>query len=513
MASKMKLNSSSSLSGLIVASASICFLFTLVMTLYNDDVLISFGASFLLATFYFLFASNKETTGNLFHPYSYFILSGGLLSFGLPVLLVAINPFSFSSLRMSTENLAIVSFLITASFIIYVAGYRLPIGKNLARMVPLFGFPKRPPRRQYIFTAYVLYGIGWLARTTAWGLGHHHKNPDLGEAITLVSSVLSPLSIFATLSFVVLLSDYFSRAKEGRVINPFGVFVMALIFLEVLAGMADGSRTKMILPLLYVGFVYNYAFKPVKWRHVIAGIVILVTILAPATTVYRKAYYEVLDIGGASLVGASATFSKVSGDGAEMQYENIIDSVTGRFSSLLEGALVVYDKVPRQIDYAEGGTFFPSAFLNFIPRLLWADKPMFNPGRIFAQVFWGVGIGELYATNMGIGWIGESYYNFGWFGLGIPLVLGVILRFFVVRLDAYSRIEVTLMPRLYFVLFLVTAIGSFHYYPSGLLRSTIFCLVYLSILNHGFPRMIRFRGNTFHRRLTDHPRLSQGVIR
>ena len=269
--------------------------------------------------------------------------------------------------------------------------------------------------------AFMLYGVGWLARISAWGLGFHHKNADLGDAVTLVSSFLMPLSVFATLSFIVLVWERFTWAKENRSANPFSVVVIALIILEMAAGMAEGSRSQIIIPLIYTAFAYNYTIKRLGWRHVIVGTVVLVTILAPITTIYRSAYYDKLDERGASLSEATRVAGNLVDAGGQKQYGGEVVNVALRLSSQLKGALVVYDNVPEKVDYALGGTFFPSALTNFIPRLFWPDKPIVIPGREFAEKFWGVSIGEKYATNIGISWIGEAYYNFGWFGLVIPL--------------------------------------------------------------------------------------------
>jgi len=346
-----------------------------------------------------------------------------------------------------------------------------------------------------VFSALALYAVGWIARISAWSLGLHHMNPDLGESVAIVSSVLQPLSIFAPLSFFVLLSDRVSRARNNNLSNPFSPFVLAIIGLEILAGVVDGSRTEMIMPLVHTLIVYNYSYQRLGVRALVISLVVLMVVLAPLATAYRTIYYESLAEQGASVSSAVTTLSKLSGSGTTEDIDNQIFRVSQRMSSLLEGTLVVYDKVPSQIDHAKGSTFFPSAFVNFVPRLLWSNKPIVIPGRDFAQIFWGVGIGEKYATNMGISWVGEAYYNFGWYGLGIPLLLGALLRFFVARLGVYSRRELQWMPRLYFVLFTVTNFGSFHYYPGGLVRGAMFILLYLSFLNYSFPKVMSLQSS------------------
>ena len=132
---------------------------------------------------------------------------------------------------------------------------------------------------------------------------------------------------------------------------------------------------------------------------------------------------------------------------------------------------------------------------------------MYLPGSEFAQTFWNKGVGEEYGTNMEINMVGESYYNFGWVGLFIAIPFGVILRFFTERMAIYSRIENNFAPRIVFAVFVVPSIGVFHYYPGNLLRGALFSLLFLSILNHGIPRVLRLRKrHASHRRLADNPK-------
>lgn len=491
----------------IVTSASVCCILTIVFYLANADFLTSFVASIFFATIIYLFSSHKDTASNIFHPYSYFIIVHGLFFYGMPVALVILNPTNPYVLLMPTENLAAVIILVTGAFISYGVGYRLPIGKQMARTIPLFCFKKRVSREWFIVSALVLYSVGWLARMVAWRLGYHHMNPNLGEFTMVVSSVLSPLSMFSTLSFIALLWDHFSHVKRNHSLLPFNWLVTILILLEVWAGMIQGSRSRMIFPLLFVAFVYNYTVRRLSMRHLLLGAIILVGVLAPAATAYRSIYSDTLDESGASVAGASESFERLSETAPELQLADEIESVLGHLTSHLEGALVVYDKVPSEVDYAMGSTFLPSALLNFVPRMFWPDKPIIMPGRQFSETFWGRNIGEMYATNTDIGLVGEAYYNFGWLAaLIIPALFGVVLRFFVVRTEDYSKIEAHWGPRLFFVVFTVNAIGVFHYYPAEVIRSALFVLLFLSILNRGFPQVVRLgRRRAYHSHLVDRP--------
>ena len=489
----VKNSSNSQIPAISAASVCVFLLFLGLIFIFTGDLFLGFGASLLMTVLYFLVATNRASDRNILSPLNLFLLEGGVVSFGLPAVLVALRPDTIASLVAAEDHLLVVSCLISASFVALVLGYRVPFGGKLAYSVPFIIFPARLSMGRYFYSALALYGIGWYARISSWELGHHHMNADLGRNVGLVSSLLQPLSVFAQLSFFVLLSINFSKARKYNSLNPFGPFTLGIIGLEILAGIVDGSRTLMIIPLFYTLVVYHYTYRQLGAKVLFTALLVVMMVLAPMATFFRGAYYETLGSKGAGVGYAIATLKEIRTDGLTDDAGNQIFNIAKRMSSLLEGAMVVYKKVPRQIDYAEGSSFLPGAIENFVPRLLWPDKPIVIPGREFAELFWKKNIGEKYATNVGIGWVGESYYNFGWFGLGIPFLLGVLLRFFMVRLKAYAALEVQWMPRLYFVMFTVTAYGSFHYYPAGLVRGALFLLLYLSILNYSLPKIVSLR--------------------
>lgn len=485
------MNSSKRTVGVAAASIALLLFLSCLLLLLGSDIYLSVGVSLLLGAFFFLYAVNRGTANELFCPYSYFLLKGGLVEFGLPAIYLAVVPLSRISLRLPIEYIPGALLLVACSFIAFAVGFRLPLGRKLALSVPLFYFPRRLSVDQYAVNALCLYGAGWVARLGAFGLGLHHMNPDLGEATTVVSSILQPFSMFAILSYIVLLYIHFTKAREQNLINPFRIFPLSLLTLEVVYGMAMGSRSQMITPFIYLAFVYNYSYRKLAWRDVVVGIAILLFVLAPLSTMFRSAHYGKLERDGASISAVGDTIKSLSGHGETFYNRNLLDSVISRLSAELEGVTIVYSKVPSRLNYAGGETFFPSIITNFIPRTLWPEKPVYIPGREFAQIFWGIGVGNQYDTNMTISWIGESYYNFGWAGLIVAGVLGAIVSFFSTRCDFYARLEFSWFPRLYFVTFLVPVIGAFHYYPAGLLRAALFQLFYLSLLNLSLPRLMR----------------------
>ncbi len=70
--------------------------------------------------------------------------------------------------------------------------------------------------------------------------------------------------------------------------------------------------------------------------------------------------------------------------------------------------------------------------VTWIPRFLWPDKPSVNEANQFYQVAYGLTAEEdLNAVSIAVGFLAESFINFGWFGVvGIMFHMGVFFDFY-----------------------------------------------------------------------------------
>jgi hypothetical protein len=83
--------------------------------------------------------------------------------------------------------------------------------------------------------------------------------------------------------------------------------------------------------------------------------------------------------------------------------------------------------VPRWVDYQYGQTL-SSAFLSFVPRVLWPGKPMLNTARQFGHIFGLVNMVDT-ETYIACTLPGEMYWNFGLPGVVVwAFLVGCLFR-------------------------------------------------------------------------------------
>ena len=70
--------------------------------------------------------------------------------------------------------------------------------------------------------------------------------------------------------------------------------------------------------------------------------------------------------------------------------------------------------------------------VTWIPRFLWPDKPSVNEANQFYQVAYGLTAEEeLAGVSIAVGYLAESFINFGWFGVvGVMFTIGVFFDFY-----------------------------------------------------------------------------------
>jgi hypothetical protein len=74
----------------------------------------------------------------------------------------------------------------------------------------------------------------------------------------------------------------------------------------------------------------------------------------------------------------------------------------------------------------QGGWTIGYIFLSYVPRIVWADKPDMTTGLWVTANF---GSGPGIASHTAPSWMGELYFNFGWAGIVIGMIImGIFMR-------------------------------------------------------------------------------------
>jgi len=441
--------------------------------------------------------SRDEIRLDPFHPYAFFTFKVGIVAYLIPFLGYALSPELLG--RKLAHEIPQATSVAALFFGFVFLGYWTGIGRWLACRIPLPIFPREEGswgklRRNAI----LLYAVGWGARIQSILLGATHFSKSYGGAVTLISSILTPLSEFCLLSFVLLLWIQFRRSDRPGGMD--WIIATALVLIEVSAGVMTGSRSSMIMPLVYAAIVFHKTVRPVSWKMIAVGGCLVVFVLGPLTTAYRTVYSSHLqgqNIEEAQTMEAvqnSADLEAIRRGLERGQYGAIIEHVQGRLSSKVEATLQVMDQVPERVEFQGGDTFLPGMFVMMVPRVIWSDKPRYKTGQKRAYTFWGKTSG----VAMGIGMPAELYYNFGWLGLLGGMIIGVIIQFFYIRYLLCNALELTSIIRFVYIVAVVFALGHLISYAASLIRAAIWYYGYLVLVNGRLPLFVDPR-NVFFR--------------
>lgn len=430
---------------------------------------------------------DRRLRNDPFNAYSFFILKYQIGYFLIPTILGLILGFQKPGLDLS--NLGQAGILSGATFFFVYVGYISNIGDKLSSSLPLYTFPKGRVSFRYIMgTAIVLYILGWLGRLQEISLGITHFSKST-EALQ-ITSLLGPTDTLASLSFLTMV--WVSLKTNGKFTLSTLIAISAIV-LEVIHGALQGSRSRIILPLIYTGIVYHKTVSKLYWKSVIIGILAVFLVVAPMSYVYRTSFIKNLrQSKSESLTSVSAeaanfdTFVKSFGP---QKYPLLLKGLQARTSALIDGTLQVVDQVPDDVPYQKGATFFPGAIVNLAPRFLWPDKPVYKPGQINARKFWN----KTSDTSMGIGLPAELYYNFSWLGVFFAPVLGIIVRFFHHRYLILADYEYLSIIRYFFVINIALPDTYLVYLPASIMSTFAVYYLFLIVVNKGLP--VRVRGN------------------
>jgi len=142
------------------------------------------------------------------------------------------------------------------------------------------------------------------------------------------------------------------------------------------------------------------------------------------------------------------------------------------------------------------GQSLSDAAVSWIPRAIWADKPITGgSGNLVSDI---TGIEFNKETSIGVSHWLELYANFGMWGLSIGMfLLGVLIR--LIDLSAGRALRQANMGRFVFMAFLGSAflntLGSFAESISSIAANAIAATVVLYVLNQKFPSLVRLNSH------------------
>jgi hypothetical protein len=254
--------------------------------------------------------------------------------------------------------------------------------------------------------------------------------------------------------------------------------VLPMLLIQVGIGILIGSKAAALTPMISFVFAYSVGRRTIRksiWTiaSLLVVVLIITSMIFPIVSAYRS------NTTSPDLQALLKSANEVASPSAI----SLLD-VLGRISWLPSIANTIY-AVPEFIPFAYGQTIWP-AFSWFVPRIIWANKPVLSMGAWYAHEI--LGWDPLSPSEAGLTLWGEAYLNFGLLGM---VLMGFSMGFlFWYVYAALYKSRLHLYAILTYFLFINTFILGFErnlailvasFGQSLLISFIIWCLVSLKL--------------------------------
>jgi hypothetical protein len=278
-------------------------------------------------------------------------------------------------------------------------------------------------RWSYLRLLLVIGTVGSIYDNAPYVLG------EGGRQIILICLTFAPTVVFA------ILFRNFLKGNSKRV-----DVILLIIFtgVRLLTGLASGWMGPVVMILIICVATYVTERKSIP-RLAVILLVCYILFLQPGKGAVRAKYWYGEE--------DASKIEKINFwiDSSAEQWINALSEPTGESirnlgyqslsrTSLLTQTANVVQLTPSVVPYQYGRLYSYMA-VTLIPRFVWPDKPSMNEANQFYQVAYGLTTEDnLNKVSISVGFLTESYINFGW--------LGVFLVMFLIGmgLDVYLNI-------------------------------------------------------------------------
>jgi len=238
-------------------------------------------------------------------------------------------------------------------------------------------------------------------------------------------------TVVPSVVFVILLRYYL----RGKAIPVDKVLLAGYAGIALLAGISSGWLGNFVGVAIMAAAVYVYERRKFPLVAIMIGVPVIL-FLQPGKEKFRQQYWR----PGASesyierfnfWMGSSwSEWGATLSNADEEQARNLANQTLGRLS-LLQQTANVMESTPERVPY-QNGRLYSYMLVTLVPRFFWPDKPSVNDSNRWYQVAYRLTArNDLNGVSIAVGYLPESYINFGW--LGPPVVmfcLGILLGLF-----------------------------------------------------------------------------------
>jgi hypothetical protein len=253
-------------------------------------------------------------------------------------------------------------------------------------------------------------------------------------------SITQPLLALASLKWAAVFLLCYTVMHQRR---GYG-FLLGCVGLEFAMGLFGiYANFKSIFFVLVVAAMSSRLALRGRRLAVTATCFVILFVIGVVWSAIKKDYREFLaneETANEEVISIDRKFEKLSDLVSSVTWENFtdgMDTLVMRISYVNYCALAI-ENVPARIPYENGELWRGSVIHVLTPRFLFPDKPALDDSER-TRLYTGVQVaGTEAGTSIGIGYVGESYVDFGPVWMFVPIFLlgvlyGLINRFFITR--------------------------------------------------------------------------------
>ncbi|MBI3591468.1 MAG: hypothetical protein HY094_08860 [Candidatus Melainabacteria bacterium] len=370
-------------------------------------------------------------------------------------------------------------------FLLFVLGFYSPLYNRHIRALVLKLINKLPPVNDYTIEIknlpmllIFLFVLGWISRILLVKMGmYYHTEVGYNPIVqpTGFKQVATYVNIGSTFPLIGLSLCFVEWLKNQKKIY-FLLLSILLLIPEIIYALPTGSKERILFPVAILIFLYSLKTK-LAIVPILFSMLIFVLFVFPFVGIYRSIF-----LTGDAVLDLSRTFDIYWHQFRYFDKENVSKMFYMIFGERLNYSLVVsiiIENTPKIWDFKHGFTYL-FFIISFIPRIIWPGKPSITSfDNVFGRDYGFLGRSD-YTTSIDMTWVGEMFINFGWYGILVAFLYGIIfqtLYTYFLRQKRLSQLSAILYS---FGLYYMVRGGEFAAQFSGLFKIylVIFILMY-----------------------------------
>lgn len=349
-----------------------------------------------------------------------FVIGGLILASGLS------EPYFLAFVDNPRYNLPLTLIYAMLGYLGLTAGFFLPLGGTVGRKIEKYLPEWKWESSRLLIPGLILFVLGIINTIVGFvvGLLGYQRVEEIGA----YDGIIFLLTLFWLQASCLLWLSIF-RAKQLTVNHYFIAGI--LVITALLKAAFQGNRGSLLQIFILVAFAFVFSGRKVLPHHRIYA-VIVVSVSLIAGVVYGTTFRNIKESEARVSMATYSenileTFDRIGEQDLGVTLSNGFSALAERIEAISSLAVVVanYEELrPYEESYGLDNNIYKDTLTFFIPRVIWADKPLASEPRRYSDLYFNYSENSFTITPMG-----DLLRNFG--PVGVPLgmiLLGILIR-------------------------------------------------------------------------------------